>query len=264
MKKSVSLFLAGIILLSALALLRAGIPVKANLDGQVFYYTPTALPDGRILYTIKENDTCISISLLNNIPEDQLRLLNKIEGDGCLFLRVGQQLLLGTVAPEPTTGPDVTATSVLPSPTPYNGSGELCVLLFNDINGNAFIDDKTVELPLAGGAISVNDRAGKVAIDGTTSSDGESCFPDLPEDVYTISIAVPEGYNATMRTSVDVKLIAGDITSVDFGAQISSAAEPLPGEVAAENRSPLLGILGGLVLLFGLGFGIYALSLQRK
>ncbi len=264
MKKRVFLYLAAILLLSSLALFRSGMPVTANSNAQVYYYTPTAQPDGRILYTVKENDTCISISLLNNISEDQLRLLNNIQGDGCLFLRVGQQLLLGMVAPEPTPGVEVTATSVLPSPTPFNGSGELCVLLFNDINGNAFIDDDTVELPLAGGAISVNDRGGRVAINETTSSDGESCFSDLPEDVYSITIAVPEGFNATMRTSVDVKLIAGDITSVDFGAQISAAAEPDAADLASENRSPLLGILGGLVLVFGIGFGVYALALQRK
>lgn len=264
MKKHVFLYLAGILLLPALALFRTGLSVSANPDGQVYYYTPTAQPDGRILYTIKENDTCISISLLNNIPEDQLRLLNNIQGDGCLFLRVGQQLLLGTVTPEATLGPEITPTSLLPSPTPFNGTGELCILLFNDINGNAFIDDDTVELPLAGGAISVNDRAGKVSINESTSSAGESCFADLPEDTYTISVAAPEGYNPTMRTNVQVKLIAGDITSVDFGAQISAAADPQTGEAAQANRSPLLGILGGLVLVFGLGFGAYALNLQRK
>lgn len=264
MKKNVFLYLAGILLLSGLALLQTGMPVSASLDSQVYYYTPTAQPDGRILYTIKDNDTCISISLLNNIPEDQLRLLNNIQGDGCLFLRVGQQLLLGTVVPEATSGPELTPTSLLPSPTPFNGSGELCILLFDDINGNAFIDDETVELPLAGGAISVNDRAGKIAINESTSSDGETCFTDLPEDIYTISVAAPEGYNPTMRTNVQVKLIAGDITSVDFGAQRSAVVAVQTEETARNNRSPLLGILGGLVLVFGLVFGAYALNLQRK
>ncbi|MBE0684990.1 MAG: hypothetical protein IH585_03230, partial [Anaerolineaceae bacterium] len=28
--------------------------VSANPDLQVFYYTPTAQPDGRIIYTVKE------------------------------------------------------------------------------------------------------------------------------------------------------------------------------------------------------------------
>ena len=54
--------------------------VSANPDLQVFYYTPTAQPDGRIVYTVKEGDSCISIALLNNISEDQLRLLNDLDG----------------------------------------------------------------------------------------------------------------------------------------------------------------------------------------
>ncbi|PKN87756.1 MAG: hypothetical protein CVU46_03465 [Chloroflexi bacterium HGW-Chloroflexi-8] len=264
MKKQLSLYLAGILLLSAVFLIRTAFPVFANPNIQVYYYTPTAQPDGRILYTVKDNDTCISISLLNNITQDQLQLLNNIEGDGCLFLRVGQELLLGTVAPEPTAGPLSTATSILPSPTPFNGTGEMCVLLFNDINGNALIDDETVELPLSGGALSVKDSLGRVSINEQTKQTGESCFTDLPEDTYTISIAVPEGYNATMQTTINVLLTAGDITSVDFGAQISGAGEAIQNDPTTKNQSPLLGILGGLVLLFGLGIGIYALRIQKK
>jgi LysM repeat protein len=264
MKKHISLFLAGILLLLAVTLLRSAFPVSASLEPQVYYYTPTAQADGRIIYTVKENDTCISISLLNGITQDQLQLLNNIQGDGCLYLNVGQQLLLGTVAPEPTVGIQPTATSVLPSPTPFNGTGELCVLLFNDINGNALIDDETVELPLGGGALSVNDTNGRVALNQQTSAEGENCFPDLPEGTYTISIAVPEGYNATMQTTAKVVLTAGDTTSVDFGAQISAAGEAIQDDPAVSSRSPFLGIMGGLVLLFGLGFGIYALRLQKK
>lgn len=264
MKKRFSLFLAIILILSAGFLLRTAFPVLASPGLQVYYYTPTAQSDGRILYTVKDNDTCISISLLNNISQDQLQLLNNIEGDGCLFLRVGQQLLLGTVAPEPTIGPQVTATAILPSPTPFNGTGELCVLLFNDINGNALIDDETIETSLSGGALSVKDTQGRVSINEQTTREGESCFEDLPEDSYTISIAVPEGYNATMQTTVNVILTAGDITSVDFGAQLSQAGEETQNDPTTENRSPFLGIMGGIVFIAGLGFGIYALRLQKK
>jgi len=264
MNKRYTVFFSGFLLICAVVILRTAFPVMASSQIQVYYYTPTAQPDGRILYTVKDNDTCISISLLNNISQDQLQLLNNIDGDGCLFLRVGQQLLLGTVAPEPTIGAQATATAILPSPTPFNGTGELCVLLFNDINGNALIDDETIELPLSGGALSVKDSLGRVSINEQTSREGESCFQDLPEDTYTISIAVPEGYNATMQTTVNLKLTAGDITSVDFGAQLSAAGEETMQDPTTENRSPFLGIMGGIVFIVGLGFGIYALRLQKK
>lgn len=264
MQKKFSTILVIFIFLMALVSFHAASIVIASPDTQVYYFTPTAQPDGRILYTIKAGDTCISISLLNNITEDQLRLLNNLTGDACLFLREGSQLLIGMVEEQPTAGPLVTATSILPSPTPFNGTGELCVLLFNDVNGNALIDDEITEPPLSGGAISVNDKNGKISLNEQTNSTEEICFPDMPEGEYTISIAVPEGYNPTMRTNVTLQLTAGDITAVDFGAQTSQIGENNPDQPEPQTRSPLLGILGGLVLVFGIGFGAYALRLQRK
>ncbi len=238
--------------------------VSANPDPQVFYYTPTPQPDGRIVYTVKEGDSCISISLLNNVSEDQLRLLNDLSGDACLFLRIGRELVLGTVEPDTGPPPELTATPIFPSPTPFNGTGDLCVLLFEDINGNTLIDDDTVELPLAGGAVSVNDRIGKVSLSEETNNLDEICFEGLDEGEYTVSVAVPSGYNPTMRNSATLKLNAGDTVRIDFGAQLSSAGEVEIEENPATNRSPLLGILGGLILVVGLGFALYAIRIQRR
>jgi LysM repeat protein len=90
-------------------------PASAAPQSQVYYYTPTPQPDGRVLYTVKEGDSCISIALLNNITEEQLRSLNNLAGDDCLFLIPGQQLLLDVVEQQPTAGPSPTPTSILPS-----------------------------------------------------------------------------------------------------------------------------------------------------
>ncbi len=238
--------------------------VTAKADPQVFYFTPTAQPDGRIIYIVKENDTCISISLLNNIPEDQLRLLNDLGGDGCLFLRVGRELILGTVEAEPTVNPEFTPTSILPTPTLFNGTGDICVLLFEDINGNTLIDDDTVELPLASGEVSLTNRFGSVSLSQSTNNSEEVCFVELDEGEYTVSVAIPSGYNPTMRNSTSIQLRAGDTVRIDFGAQLSSAGEVILEEAPTSNRSPFLGIIGGLVLVVGLFFGIYALRLQRR
>ncbi|PKO09031.1 MAG: hypothetical protein CVU40_12545 [Chloroflexi bacterium HGW-Chloroflexi-2] len=238
--------------------------VSANPDLQVYYFTPTAQPDGRIIYIVKENDTCISISLIHNISEDQLRLLNDLGGDGCLFLRVGRELVLGTVEPDTGPPPELTATPILPSPTPFNGTADLCVLLFEDINGNTLIDDDTIELPLEGGAVSVNDRIGKVSISEKTNNLEEICFEGLDEGEYTVSVAVPSGYNPTMRNSATLKLSAGEIVRIDFGAQLSSAGEAEAEDNPEARRSPFLGIMGGLILVVGLGFGLYAIRIQRR
>ncbi len=238
--------------------------VSANPEFQVFYFTPTAQPDGRIIYTVKDGDSCISISLLNNITEDQLRLLNDLDNDACLFLRIGRELVLGTVEPETGPAPELTPTPILPSPTPFNGTGDLCVLLFEDLNGNTLIDDDTIELPLAGGAVSINDRLGKVSLSENTNNLEEICFTGLDEGEYTVSVAVPSGYNPTMRTNATLKLNAGDIVRIDFGAQLSSAGEEEIEENPVSSRSPILGILGGLILVVGIGFGLYAIRIQRR
>ena len=238
--------------------------VSANPDLQVFYYTPTAQPDGRIVYTVKEGDSCISIALLNNISEDQLRLLNDLDGDACLFLRIGRELVLGTVEPDTGPPPEMTATPIFPSPIPFNGTADLCVLLFEDINGNTLIDDDTIELPLEGGAVSVNDRVGKVSLSEETNNLEEICFVGLDEGEYTVSVAVPSGYNPTMRNSATLKLSAGDTVRIDFGAQLSSAGEVEIEDNPQTSRSPFLGIMGGLILVVGLGFGLYAIRIQRR
>ncbi len=253
----------GLLLLTGLSiLLMAAVWPSSSAQPltQVSYATPTALPDGRILYIVQPQDTCIRISLLTGISIDELRLLNGLDAN--CTLREGQSLLLGTVAPTPTPfGPTATPTPILPSPTPFQGNGRICVFLFNDVNGNALVEDG--EEGIAGGAISITDRVGKISREGTSQGGTDPvCFNDLPEGDYNISVAVPEGYNPTTRMNYALTLRAGDTTTLDFGAQLSARAQP--GEVAETPRSPLLAILGVILLLFGIGLGVYARLLLRR
>ncbi len=264
MQKHILIIFSILLLLIGASTIYVAGNVTAKFDPQVFYFTPTAQPDGRIVYTVKSGDTCISISLLNNISEDQLRLLNNLEGDACLFLQVGRELVLATVEPQATIDPEATATPILPTPTPFNGTGDICVLLFEDINGNTLIDDDTIELPLTGGEVSISNRMGSVSFTESTNNIEEVCFTELDEGEYTVSVAIPSGYNPTMRNSTTIKLNAGDTVRIDFGAQLSSAGEVIQEETPTSNRSPFLGIIGGLILVVGLFFGIYALRLQRR
>lgn len=246
----------------ALAVLAATLswPAAESPQAQAFYYTPTPDADGRIMYVIKEGDTCISISLLNYVDLDTLRMLNNL--DAACVLIPGQKLLLGTVSAPTPGGPTGTPTPILPSPTPFKGTGEVCIVLFNDINGNSL--PETGEEAISDGAVSLTDRFGQVSLTGKTGASLEEpvCFSDLPEGEYNISVAVPEGYNPTTRMDYTLALRAGDRSTLDFGAQLSSLGEPEP--VSEGGRSPLLGILGGLVLLAGIGLGIYARAATRR
>ena len=80
---------------------------------------------------------------------------------------------------------------------------------------------------------------------------------------YTISVAVPDGYNATTVLNYILMIDPGTETYIDFGAQVSSAAADDPSSQGGSNRSLILGVAGGLLLLGGIGLGVYAALMGR-
>lgn len=226
------------------------IPTTASAPlPQAVISTPTPQADGRIVYIVKENDTCISIALLMGISEQELRELNNLGADDCQFIYPGQEMLVGIKA-EDTPVPTTEATAA-PTPTPFKGNGSICIYLFNDENGDALAEE--TELPLAGGAVSVTDRLNTVNLTGTTDASGEAlCFSEIPEGDYNISVAVPEGYNPTTVMNYAIAIGAGEVSTIDFGAQPGSGLRPTFSE---ENPSPLLLVLG--VFFIGAGVGLW-------
>jgi len=218
---------------------------------QIALTTPTPQADGRITYIVKENDTCISIALLMGITEEKLRELNNLQSEDCSFLWVGQELIIREKQePTPTPTQEI---FVEPTATPFKGNGTICIYLFNDENGNALAED--TELPIAGGAVSLTDRLSVVNQTGITDDSGESlCFTDIPEGDYNISVAIPEGYNPTTVMNYALALGAGQISTVDFGAQAGSGLRPAFGE---EKSSPLLLIAGIFFVTVGVGLWFY-------
>ncbi|GAB4505664.1 MAG: hypothetical protein Fur0043_26610 [Anaerolineales bacterium] len=246
------------------------LPAQASSSIQVQYATPTAGPDGRIIYIIQPGDSCTRISLLNGISIDQLIALNPQLGD-CTLIQEGQEIMLGIGGPaaySPTPGPSPTSAPPTVTPTPPPGTTEICVLLYEDVNGDALRQE--TELGVAGGAVSVSNSAGTysetqvtvAAIDPLTTAPQQVCFTDVPAGEYTVSMAVPDTYNPTMSMTQTFVLEAGDRAFLDFGAQLRAA--PNAGEPQADNHeggsSTILGILGGVLLLGGLGLGWYALQ----
>lgn len=230
---------------------------------QVPVYTPTPLPDGRIIYIVQANDTLLRISLISGVSVEELRGMNNLVND---IIVPGQELLLGFGGPAEVTitpGPTPTPTVELPSPTPAPGTGNICILLFNDRNGDSLRQEEEPSLP--GGAISVSDRSGEMSeTEETVEGLEPQCFEGLMEGEYTISVAVPSGYNPTTRTSYELMLGAGEEAYIDFGAQPNSetlAEEPiLPAE---GQRSPILGIVGGTILVLGVVLALFASRLMR-
>ena len=271
--------LTGLCLVFLLMLLAAplGMPASAAPEVQLTVFpTPTPGADGRILYTVQPNDTLWRISAITGVSIDELRALNNLAPDE--GLREGQILLIGMAGPSaitPTAGPTATPGQQLPSPTPHSGTGDLCVLLYLDVNGDALRQETEPSIP--GGAVSISNRSGTVSETADTPSGGISdafdpepeelgytCFEALAEDEYNITAAVPEGYNATTVLNRTLRLNPGDQTFMTFGAQ-ENAETAAQSAIIPETpgRSPVLGIAGGLLLLGGLGLGIYAFVLRR-
>lgn len=246
--------LAMLMILSALAA-----PGSTAGNAQAPYQTPTPLPDGRIIYIVQPGDNCIRISLLTGVKLEELRLLNNL--DNACVLRAGQELLLGRITlQQPTSqGPTPTPTPLLPLGG-SSGTARICVVLFEDANGNAMRDE--IEKLLAGGAVSITDRIGKINLTGSTkTTEGSLCFDDVPQGDYNITMAIPQGYNPTMSMNIPLKVFAGDVSILNFGCQLSSkAVTPAP---STENASPLLGIIGGILILSGIGLAAYLFLLRR-
>jgi hypothetical protein len=240
-------------------------PIFASTaNAQVFFYTPTAEENGNIYYTVKEGDTCDSIALLNQIQVDTLRNLNQLDLNQCNVLQLGQKLLIGSVPTVAiTTGPSPTPTPNLPTPLPEKGTGTICVYLYNDINGNAMAETNEItDTGLAGGEVSITNADGDFIRNGTTLDTGKAiCFENAPEGDYTISMAIPDGYNPTSTQNYSISLKAGDTSTIDFSAQASSELTVVNNE---GGSSLFLAVIGGLILLAGIGLGLYVKFILRK
>jgi len=239
--------------------------------------TPTPRLDGRIIYIAQAPATAWRIAAVFNISLDQLRALNNWDENP--IIHEGDEVLLGIAGPAqtaPTAGPTATPQPSGPTPTVKIGNGVLCVILYDDLNGDSMRQEE--ELPLPGGAINVSGRsvsltansddiAGETCNDANIFITGFVAFADLPEGKYTISAAIPDGYNPTTQLSREAQVAAGDTSYLAFGAQANTETaieiqQVIPTE--EEQRSPLIGIGGGLLLLGGVGLGVYAFLLRRS
>lgn len=251
--------------ITLLLLLGVALPFRgADAAPEAQFLTATPGPDGRILYTVVEGDSCLQVALLHGITVQQLRQFNNRLDEDCTLIP-GQQLVVGLAQAEaPTAGPAPTLPSPTVTATPVSGTTEVCVLLFNDMNGDAVRQE--TELGIEGGAVSLTNLNGSysqtqntsAAVDPDTLEPVRACFIDVPGGEYNVSMAVPDDYNPTMLVSYTLTVKAGDRAEIGFGAQSKTITVSESTESPEGNRSSLLGIFGFLLLLGGAGLGYYA------
>lgn len=245
------------------------------------FHTPTPNEKGHIIYTIQDGDfACEIIAKKFDTSVEELIRLNNLDENCSIF--IGRNLLIkvvdpaevATATPEPaqvTEAPPEEPVQteppaeVEPSPTAVLDVGKICIVLFHDQDGNGTRTEG--ESYLYGGEVSINDRTGTVSRVGTTvagdpATTNPMCFEQLPPGEYNISIAVPDGFNNTTATNHTISIVAGETMTIDFGAQ-EATPEGNQSQAEAGTRSPLLFILGGIILLSGLGLLFYMLRSRR-
>lgn len=226
------------------------------------FVTPTPGPDGKIIYIVQVGDDLWTIAALSGKSVEELMALNNMQPND--YLIPGVELLLGLGGPVlPTIAPDTrpTATRIPLTPTPIFGTGDICVLLFEDVNGNAVLDEG--EAPLPGGQISVSEISGALAGEHTTDETPEGyCFVGVSNGDYNVSAAAPANYNPTTTMNVPVRVEPGDIKNIEFGAQASAALGV--GGGGAGSRSTLLGAVGAILLLSAGALGYMAFRYNRR
>ena len=275
MNKPKSIRLLVLIALPALALfLGFVLPAHAVSDGapkaqMTDFPTPTPGPDGRIIYIVQQGDSLWRIAAIAGISVQELAVLNGIETD--TVLSPGTRMELGVAGPpqetqEPLEEGEPTPTGIDATATPISGTGEICILLFEDVDGNGRLDD--AEVPIEGGQISVTSLTGTVVGEHTTVIDPLDedlvgyCFTEVENGEYNVSAALPEDFNATTVRSLPVRLSPGEIAYLQFGAQSSTALIRLNEGSGA--GSTMLGVLGVIFLLLAGILGYFAYRSSRR
>lgn len=264
MRRFFLLLVSGLCILLGLSGLVLG--AQAASPAQITYATPTPGADGRIIYIVQEGDNCLRISLLTGVSVENLILNNHLD-QNCT-IRPGQELLLGFAESgqaSPTPGPSPTPTASGPTPTPVaGGNGVVCLLLFDDHNGDGLRQEE--EPAVGGGAVSLTSADGlfsrsETTTGGINADTGEPpriCFEGVPMGEYTVSAAVPEGYNPTTALSYSLTVVPGDTSQVAFGVQ-----ERVVTSSGQRRNSPLLGLGGILLILGGIGLAFFAWRMRK-
>jgi hypothetical protein len=186
--------------------------------------TPTPRPDGSIVHVVQSGETLTSIALRYDVSVDEIRQLNAGSIGPNSLIRVGQELVISvpseaptsTPLPQPPTATPQPEVAEGPSSTPAPEGASVCVLAFNDRNGNTVRDPDTEGL-LPNVKFTLARASGVVA---QYTSDGVNepyCFTGLDPGSYRVIQQAPAGYEPTGLPEQNVALAEGTSFDLQFG-----------------------------------------------
>lgn len=261
------------------------------------FVTPQA-PQGdcSIVHSVEsgQNLSSIAVAYYNqgytDITVPKIKELNNLSSD---IIYVGQKLTIipaggatdcssssaPAAAAEETDSEGESAAEEAPTATPMptevaETTGQICMSLFDDTNGNTLRD--AGELLLSGGTLSLTPTGGAPLTYTTDGASEPHCFPDLTPGEYVAEAIVPVGYEMTTVSSWSVPVEAGANLDLTFGAFGTGEDVMAEGETEEDGGGDGGGILGGgigriliglsglLVLAIAGGLGAYFLVFRRS
>ncbi len=161
------------------------------------------------------------------------------------------------IPPTPTSSPTPTLTP-WPTFTPTPVTGAICVVVFEDHDGNGVQDPADGRLGSA--LITVSDAQGVVAEYVTTGFDEPHCFKGLSPGHYFVSEVNPGGYRSTTYDDWGVSVVDVTEVHVAFGDYHPEEATPPPRPTPTPLPPPPT-TLGSLLQSLYKASGVILLSL---
>jgi LysM repeat protein len=191
------------------------------------------------VHVVEPGDTLFGIALQYGVEVEQILELNAGSIGTNNMIWTDQELVIDipenappTVAPTaPATGEVTPGAGVTPTAVADTTVGSVCVLAFNDRNGDTFRQPETEEL-LPNAVFSVGDANGLV---GQYTTDGLSepyCFSSLSPGTYQVTMQPPDGYSVSGPSYMAVGLSGGMDMNVGMGAKRGDSA---PGPEGSET-----------------------------
>jgi hypothetical protein len=164
----------------------------------------------------------------------------------------------------------VTATPQIPAEAPTPSIGQICVLAFNDRNGDG--QQGADENLLPGVILALSDTNGPKDSYTTDGVSEPFCFTNLQPGSYQVTMKPPANYGATTpKTSVIA--LSGGSQDVTFGARRGGPA-PTATRASGGTGATASGVLGSVgkvvlivvavLILVGLGFGGGFVLMSRR